>query len=302
MVLGAEGPGPSRLAAERCDVLASIPLRGELASLNVAAAAAVACFEIARRRFAFRVWFAFVGCDWYRRRVATGLPRLYVYVVTHDGGHAPNPFHGFCTLATCKPQIRKKAQIGDWIAGIDPKQKGRNRRLIYAMCVDKDLDFDEYWNDLKFRQKRPKQAGSLMERCGDNYYHRSPNGSWIQEPGDHSNEDGSQNMYHTYKDTRIPRVLISNSFVYYGANSIEIPDDLCDRDDSLIQNCGRGHRCNFSESLRHDFIDWLETQIHLGIAGNPKSWPTSEFAEPPKKSSSCSAKQATKSVRRSRTC
>ena len=50
LVLGSEGKGLSRLVAQRCDVLASIPLRGVLGSLNVAAAAAVACFEIARHR------------------------------------------------------------------------------------------------------------------------------------------------------------------------------------------------------------------------------------------------------------
>ncbi len=53
LVLGSEGVGLSRLVAERCDVLASIPLRGRLASLNVAAAGAVACFEITRCRTGF---------------------------------------------------------------------------------------------------------------------------------------------------------------------------------------------------------------------------------------------------------
>jgi 23S rRNA (guanosine2251-2'-O)-methyltransferase len=50
LVLGAEGPGLSRLVRERCDLMASIPLHGRLGALNVASAGAVACYEVARRR------------------------------------------------------------------------------------------------------------------------------------------------------------------------------------------------------------------------------------------------------------
>jgi 23S rRNA (guanosine2251-2'-O)-methyltransferase len=50
LVLGSEGRGLSRLAAARCDVLVAIPQRGATESLNVAAAGALACFEVARRR------------------------------------------------------------------------------------------------------------------------------------------------------------------------------------------------------------------------------------------------------------
>jgi 23S rRNA (guanosine2251-2'-O)-methyltransferase len=50
VVLGAEGSGLGSLTRRRCDALARIPMLGRVASLNVAAAAAVACHEIARRR------------------------------------------------------------------------------------------------------------------------------------------------------------------------------------------------------------------------------------------------------------
>lgn len=50
LVLGAEGSGLSRLVRDRCDAVAAITLRGRLNSLNVAAAGAVACFEVARQR------------------------------------------------------------------------------------------------------------------------------------------------------------------------------------------------------------------------------------------------------------
>ena len=50
IVLGAEGQGLTRLARQRCDVVVRIPMLGRLESLNVAAAATLACFEVARRR------------------------------------------------------------------------------------------------------------------------------------------------------------------------------------------------------------------------------------------------------------
>ncbi len=52
LVFGSEGQGLGRLVRQRCDLTVSIPLAGPLDSLNVAAAAALACFEVARRRMA----------------------------------------------------------------------------------------------------------------------------------------------------------------------------------------------------------------------------------------------------------
>jgi 23S rRNA (guanosine2251-2'-O)-methyltransferase len=50
LVLGAEGAGLRRLVAETCDIRARLPISDAMESLNVAAAAACALYEVARRR------------------------------------------------------------------------------------------------------------------------------------------------------------------------------------------------------------------------------------------------------------
>jgi 23S rRNA (guanosine2251-2'-O)-methyltransferase len=54
IVLGAEGAGLSRLVKERCDTIVSIPMLGQVSSLNVSAAAALATYEVTRVRMASR--------------------------------------------------------------------------------------------------------------------------------------------------------------------------------------------------------------------------------------------------------
>ena len=50
LVLGSEGEGLRPLVAQACDLLVTVPMAGKIGSLNVAAAAAVLCYEVARQR------------------------------------------------------------------------------------------------------------------------------------------------------------------------------------------------------------------------------------------------------------
>nr|WP_026513100.1 23S rRNA (guanosine(2251)-2'-O)-methyltransferase RlmB [Butyrivibrio sp. LB2008] len=50
LVIGNEGSGVSRLVKENCDMIASIPMKGDIDSLNASVAAGVLAFEVVRQR------------------------------------------------------------------------------------------------------------------------------------------------------------------------------------------------------------------------------------------------------------
>jgi hypothetical protein len=199
--------------------------------------------------------------------------RLFSYVVRYDFGFAPNPFHDWCTLADCKPQIRKSAEPGDWIMGTSSigNGKGKTGRLVYAMQVDETLNFDDYWHDPRFVSKRPNLRGSRMLQFGDNIYHRDSTGTWIQDNSHHSKDDGSPEIQNIAHDTRIDRVLVGRKFVYFGDRGPEIPKKLSDGYPLDLVVSGSGHKCRFEEKQAADAIAWLES-LGIGVQSKPRDW------------------------------
>lgn len=153
--------------------------------------------------------------------------QLYAYAITRDFGFAPNPFHGFCTLATCKPEIRKSAKVGDWVMGIGGSSLRKvKRRCILLMKVSEKVSFQEYWDHQRFSLKKPVRNGSRVQMLGDNIYHKDESGGWIQEDSHHSNPDGSPNPVNLNRDTgRTDQVLVSNYFLYFGGEAVPVALD-----------------------------------------------------------------------------
>ena len=50
LVIGSEGEGVSKLVKENCDFIASIPMAGDIDSLNASVAAGILAYEIVRQR------------------------------------------------------------------------------------------------------------------------------------------------------------------------------------------------------------------------------------------------------------
>lgn len=196
--------------------------------------------------------------------------RLFVYKVRYDIGFAPNPFHGTCTLATCKPRIRKSASVGDWIIGVGSKGNRTYGRLVFAMQVGEKLSFDEYWRDERFHAKRPDRRGSLKYRYGDNIYHRE-NGEWIQEDGRHSSDDGSPNAAHIRRDTGADGVLIGSWFTYWGGDGPEIPPVLRSWSEIDLAEPGRDLRSDFPQPFIERATGWVGS-LESGVLATPRDW------------------------------
>jgi hypothetical protein len=184
--------------------------------------------------------------------------QLCSYVVVNDTGFAPNPFGRFCTLAACTPNHQGvRLAEGDWLLGHSTAATGR--RLIYAMRVAKSMDFDAYYRNPLFEAKRG-HAESWQSRCGDNIYFRNETGLWAQALAFHHTGPG-----YLEKDTRYPRVFISEHFFYFGENAPEVPLMFV----SMLQTRQGCRYVRDSERVR-EFISWLEQTYLPGMHGQPR--------------------------------
>lgn len=193
---------------------------------------------------------------------------LYSYIITRDYGFAPNPFYGICTLANCKPKIRLKVEIGDWIIGFGSNActSNQNGKVVFAMKASEKIPFESYWQDPRFQRKKPILNGSKKQMYGDNIYYKDDHGIFQQLNSHHSNPDGSPNNDNIIKDLSGKYVVISSEFWYWGEAAVPIPDDL-----SRLKHFGIGHS-KISDAIEPNicsqFVDWI-CSFESGYLGDP---------------------------------
>lgn len=195
------------------------------------------------------------------------MANLFLYVVDRDFGFAPNPFHGICSLATCKPRIRNSASTDDWVVGVGGRNLKATGKCVFAMKITSKISFNEYWENPIYKDKKPVRNGSKRMVVGDNiYFNDMETGLWSQAFSHHSHADGSLNEYNRDRDTKSSNVLLSKHFYYFGSAAPLIPQLIMD---SLNYKNGVGHRKR-NLSAAADLISWLEreyaTNLNLVIA------------------------------------
>jgi hypothetical protein len=194
-----------------------------------------------------------------------------MYVVKKDTGFAPNPFHGWCTLACCKPAIRRRAKAGDWIVGVAPKSYGNG--IVYAMRVEETITFAEYWRDRRFASKRPRwgRALGLVERNGDNCYQPDGRGGYRQQPSMHWDKDNDrEDLRHKTRDLSGEHVLVARRFSYFGKRPQALSPAL-----SPMKLPARFNRVKFTPQERAALLLFLRG-LPRGVRARPRHWKTED--------------------------
>ncbi len=187
--------------------------------------------------------------------------------MVRDYGFAPNPFHGFCTLATCKPHVRLKANIGDWVIGSGAKATNLEGKIIYAMLISDKISFEEYFENPRYDKKKPISPGGLKRIHGDNIYYKDDNDVWHQLPSQHSNPDLSENLQHMKNDLSGKSVLISEYFFYFGNRCFSVPLQF-----KQVCSTIRDYRKIPYTQVAEEFINYLPRNFDPGVIGEPINW------------------------------
>jgi hypothetical protein len=196
------------------------------------------------------------------------LPTLFSYVVRTDYGPAPNPFWGVCTLVICKPKIRRRAQVGDWIVGTGPVGSpiGDIRgMMIYTMQVTGKMTMREYdlWAREHLPEKMPnKRSNDPRPHVGDAIWDFSEDPPRRRPGSVHGIHEGEHDLKGGY-------ALLSEHFFYFGDDPVPLPEHL----QGLVQH-GQGHRSVLNAPYLEPFVEWF-TGLDLPantVHGDPVEW------------------------------
>ena len=171
--------------------------------------------------------------------------KLSAYIIAIDSGFAPNPFGGYCTLACCKPTIRRMAERGDIVIATASSSAAKPGCLVYAMRVQEVIPYEEYWPDSRFLRRRPSKR-TAVSRCGDNIWHQDRYGRW------HVCPDACHDERHLERDTSGVNALVATEFFYFGRSAIRIPSRFADM---LAQT--QGHKNTRDRDRIDRFWDWV---------------------------------------------
>ena len=192
---------------------------------------------------------------------------LYSYVLKRDTGFAPNPYFGVCSLATCKPQIRARAAVGDWVIGTTSRRYAEHGPgLVYAMRVSEIHSFRTYTATTLGAAKTPTAKDSLTV-SGDAIYR------WNGRAGQYEQLD---NPFHgalqVARDLSADRILCAEQFIYLGRSWLPFPLEFA----SIVKR-GPGHRIIREPERMAAFVRWLEAEmtargLRWGSVGTPNDF------------------------------